>query len=293
MNYAAIATELHAYLNDPHLTADANFRQRAHALALTDLALEYVRYGHQGEDLAALRQGAAALQQRIQQTNDQIIQFWRGQIQSGSYSRAALTQFCAEVVGSPPPGSQLHITPTGLDEFISGLLDINKQPDETRPREREMVQYEATPASVVLELAQLVTPAPASVFYDLGAGLGMVVILFHLLTGATSKGVEFEPAYCQVAAANAARLNLDRVSFINADARDLTYADGTLFFMFTPFKGQIMRDVLHQLHIQAGTRPITVASFGYCTLEIAAAPWLQQRHLTPLHPFRLVLFDSA
>ncbi len=292
MNYAAIADELRAFLEDAQLVAPANFRGRARALALTDLAREYIRYGRQGENLAALQPEAARLRQRVQETNDQVIQFWREQIQAGTCAPAALTQFCMEVAG-PPPESQLHVTPTGLDEFINGLLDIGEQPGETRPREQEMIQYEAAPASVILELAQQVTLAPGSIFYDLGAGLGIVVILFHLLTRAASKGVEFEPAYCQAAVSNAARLNLDCVSFINADARDLTYADGSLFFMFTPFKGKIMRDVLHRLYRQAGTRPITVAAFGYCTLEVAAAPWLQQRHPAPLHPFRLTLFDST
>ncbi|GAB4144844.1 MAG: hypothetical protein Fur0021_01760 [Candidatus Promineifilaceae bacterium] len=292
MNYTAIADELHTFLEDAQLVAPANFHGRARALALTDLALEYIRYGRQREDLAALQLAAARLRQRVQKTNDQVIQFWRKRIQAGTCAPAALTQFCMEVAG-PLSGSQLHIAPTGLDEFINGLLDIGEQPGETRPREREMIQYEAAPASVILELAQEVTLSPGSVFYDLGAGLGIVVILFHLLTRAVSKGVEIEPAYYQAAVLNAARLNLECVSFINADARDLTYADGGLFFMFTPFKGQIMRDVLHRLYGQAGTRPITVATFGYCTLEVAAAPWLQQRHPAPLHPFRLTLFDSA
>lgn len=292
MNYAAIAGELHAFLAEPQLLAPANFRGRAHALALTDLALEYIRYGRRGENLAALQQAAVGLRQKVQETNNRVIQFWRAQIKAETCTPAVFTQFCLEVVG-PPPESRLHVTPTGLDEFIGGLLDIGEQPDETRPREREMIQYEVAPASVILELAQQVALAPGSVFYDLGAGLGIVVILFHLLTGAASKGVEFEPAYCQAAVSSAARLKLDYVSFINADARDLTYTDGNLFFMFTPFKGQIMRDVLHRLYAQASARPITVAAFGYCTLEIAAAAWLRQRHPAPLHPFRLTLFDAA
>ena len=292
MNYAAIAGELHTFLEDPQLVVPANFRGRARALALADLAQVYVRYGRQGENLAALQQTAAALRQCIQETNDQVIQFWRKQIQAGTCAPATLTRFCMEIAG-PLPENHLHVTPTGLDEFVNGLLDIGEQPDETRLREREMIQYEAAPAAVILELAQQVAPAPGSVFYDLGAGLGIVVILFHLLTGAASKGVEFEPAYCQAAVSSAARLKLDCVSFINADARNLTYTDGNLFFMFTPFKGQIMRDVLLRLYAQASARPITVASFGYCTLEIAAAAWLRQRHPAPLHPFRLTLFDSA
>ena len=293
MNSTTIVAELETYLGDPRLDAAAQFRLRAQAEATAALAIEYARYHRPGEDLDTLRQNAAALRRRVQATNERVVQRWRNQIQAGGHSRDALIRFCADIIGPSWRAGQLHTTATGLDDFVDGLLELPDQPTETRPREREMIQYEAAPAPVVLELAQRLTLAPDDVFYDLGSGLGSVVILSHLLTGAVCKGVEFEPAYCQAATAMAARLRLADVAFINADARDLAYDDGRIFFMFTPFKGQIMRDVLCALRERANHGLITVASFGYCTLDVAAVSWLRPRGAAPPHPFRLAVFDGV
>ena len=137
-----------------------------------------------------------------------------------------------------------------------------------------MVYYQKTPARVVLELVEKSQLTNEDVFFDLGAGLGQTAILVHLLTGLAAHGVEFEPAFCAYAENCARSLHLSDVNFIHADARHADYSEGTIFFMFTPFMGEILQDVLDILIKQSEKRKIKIINFGPCTAQIALQSWL-------------------
>src|SRR5262249_16153455 len=107
------------------------------------------------------------------------------------------------------------------------------------------------------------------------SGLGHVVILVALWSGARARGVELEPVYCDYARRCARRLNVSGVEFIQADARGASLAGGTVFFMYTPFRGAMLQQVLGRLKTEARERPIRVCTYGPCTTEVAAAPWLK------------------
>ena len=49
---------------------------------------------------------------------------------------------------------------------------------------------------------------------------------------------------------------------------------GTLFYLYTPFAGSILRAVLAALAAQARQRPIRVCTFGPCVRTIAQERWL-------------------
>ncbi|MEZ4616402.1 MAG: class I SAM-dependent methyltransferase [Caldilineaceae bacterium] len=103
---------------------------------------------------------------------------------------------------------------------------------------------------------------PADCFYDLGSGLGQVVMLVQLLTGMAARGVEYDPAFVDFARRQAAILDLPAVRFVNADARIADYSDGTIFFLFTPFRGAMLRTVMTRLRDIAHDHPIRVGTFG-------------------------------
>jgi SAM-dependent methyltransferase len=164
---------------------------------------------------------------------------------------------------------------TYLDVFLNGVLDIGMTPAETTPLLPEMIGYYPTPAHVILALIEQARLSAHDVFYDLGAGLGRVALLVGLLTAAQVKGVEFEPAYCAYAQQRAHNLHLRRVTFINADARAVDYADGSVFFLYTPFTGRLLQEVLVKLRAEACTRTISIATYGACTRDVMQQPWLQ------------------
>ena len=62
-----------------------------------------------------------------------------------------------------------------------------------------MVFYQPTPGRIIFELVERAALQKHDTFYDLGSGLGQVVILVSLLSGARAKGIEFDPAYCEYA----------------------------------------------------------------------------------------------
>ena len=64
------------------------------------------------------------------------------------------------------------------------------------------------------------------------------------------------------------------MQFVNADARVAEVADGSVFFMYTPFRGQLMHEVLERLKHEAQRRPLTIATYGPCTTDVAKLDWL-------------------
>jgi len=129
-------------------------------------------------------------------------------------------------------------------------------------------------------------------FFDLGSGLGQVAILVNLLAGITVKGIEFEPAFCDYASDCAADLNLSNVTFINVDARKADYSEGTIFFMYTPFKGEILEDVLELLRKESLRRKIKIITYGPCTAQVAVQSWLDLVGPKNPHLYKLAVFTS-
>ncbi len=161
-----------------------------------------------------------------------------------------------------------------LDLLLNGILTHEALPVETREREPGMVFYQKTPARIIFDLVKKAAFKPGDVFFDLGSGPGQVVMLVSLLALVISTGIESEQAFCAYAGKMAADLNLDRVNFINSDARDADYSTGTVFFMYSPFEGKMLRDVIRKLYGEAKKRMIKIFSYGPCTHVIAQEQWL-------------------
>jgi hypothetical protein len=165
-----------------------------------------------------------------------------------------------------------------LDVLVNRLLNIGEMPAPTTELAAEMVEFYKTPARVVVELVERMGSGPEDVFVDLGAGLGQVVLLVHLLTGVRALGVEIEPAYCVYAQACAAELGLTGVGFELGDARVADLSAGTVFFLFTPFKGEVFSQVMERVRdvALASSRGIRVIGYGPCSDEIARLDWLRR-----------------
>ena len=153
-----------------------------------------------------------------------------------------------------------------LDVFVNELLFVQEMPMPTRELQPEMVEYYKTPARLVFELVEKAGVTAEDVFVDVGSGLGQVVMLVNLLTGARARGIEIEPAYGDYARDCVAELGLQDVDFVTADARNADLSDGSVFFLYTPFKGGILQTVLEQL--RSIPKPIRIITYGSCTEEV-------------------------
>jgi hypothetical protein len=238
-------------------------------------------------ELQALNAQALTLIHRLETANKRVLGGLRRRVKSGRYNPEKLTNILARYAG--PPDSSGYDT---LDMIVAGLLGVDAPSGEQGVFEAEMVHYQPTPARAILELIKLTNIGPGDTFYDLGSGLGQVVVLVGLLSGAQARGIEFEPAYVEYARVCANKLNVSGVEFIHGDVREASLANGTIFFMYTPFRGTMLQQVLKRLEAEAKMRPIRVCTFGPCTNEVARLGWLTSGDDCGLSENQVIVFRS-
>ena len=243
--------------------------------------------------LRALKRDALRIQALLDQANAQLFTSFRAQLKTGTYSTEQLHQTLrcySNLVDREEWDDPPHYD--DLDTFVDGLLQIEALPRAQRQLESQMVGYQPTPARIVLDMVERLRLSSDDVFYDIGSGLGRVALLVGLVSGSRAQGIEFEPAYCEFAQRRAAALGMSRVTFVNADAREVKYADGTVFFLYTPFKGTILQRVMELLHYEARTRRIRVCTYGPGTLDILDQDWLAS--VDPRDPdiHQVTIFES-
>jgi len=272
-----IQATIQAIAHNAAVYAEIHFVSRAEALDELEFhVLDRIAGLAQTADLIRLSQAAARVKRDLEAIDGALFQRLRSAIRTGVCNGTALKDLIEHYVGQPSDSRRLdQIGYDILDQFINGLLGLQTLPDETQALEQEMVAYQQTPARVIVELIAQADLTQDDVFYDVGSGLGHVPLLVSLLSDATAKGIEWEGAYCAAARACARNLNLARVAFVHADARTADYTDGTVFFLYTPFRGRILHAVLEKLRTESRRRRIRIFTYGPCTLQVAQQRWLK------------------
>lgn len=245
------------------------------------------------DQLILLKNRAEKVKSQLETIDVKLFQKLQDNIKKRVYTNDAFRSMIYQYVDFNLADSALQ-QETGydnLDIFINGILSFKDVPEQTLQREPGMVYYQKTPARIIFEMLDKLPITRDDVFVDLGSGLGFVVILLNLLTDAKAKGIEFEPAFCNYAIDCATNLNIQNVEFINADARHADYSSGNIFFMYTPFDGGIMDDVLALLKKEALSRKIKIVTYGPCSINVALQSWLQCE--TPSDDiYKLKMFSS-
>ena len=177
-----------------------------------------------------------------------------------------------------------------LDELVSGILELAPPEAADTDLTSEMVRYQPTPARHIFDLIARTRLGEDDVLVDLGSGLGHVPLLAAICTGARTVGIELEASYVECARRCVEALNLERATFIRQDARSADFATGTVFYLYTPFTGSILRAVLDSLRRQAEIREIRVCAYGPCVPTVAEESWLAV--VGSAEPDRLALFRS-
>lgn len=297
---AEIQAAIEAIKKNAALYQETNFDRRVEAIDtlefnIIDRIEGLLQTVNPSEELITLKQAAERVKRQLEEIDEVLFQRLRADIRTGRYPGTALKELIDVYVGRDPSGRRRQDEPgyDSLDLFINGLLLSRAVPGETKTREPEMVYYQQTPARIIFELVEQAQFTEEDVFYDVGSGLGQVPILVNLLSGAAAKGIEFEPAYSDYARLSAADLNLSRVTFIQADARTADYSDGTIFFMYTPFEGSMLQEVLAKLRGEAHRRRIRLFTYGPCTPQVARQSWLKRIDQNGDHLYKLGTFQSG
>lgn len=232
---------------------------------------------------------ALALQSRLESANAELYQYLRTEILCGQM------QPILRWLDDLNPEAQNALPYPGLgfdarDDFMASLFQHSDPGDVSSLGSREMIAYQPTPVRHVLRLLKTVTLSADDLFVDLGSGMGHVPLMMSMLGGVRSLGIEIEPAYVANAERCSSALQLRDASFVTADVRDADFSKGTIFYLYSPFTGSILKQVLGCLREQSLTRQIKVCSLGPCTCTLAKEGWLKVSG--PLDPNSITLFES-
>jgi hypothetical protein len=272
--------------------------QRLEALDRLDACLAFLPDVSEGVPGAGWKDAelslrARAVGARLEAANGELYGAIRGEIQRGR-GRDALLRWVKSSSEEAKGAAANGVGYDYLDELVSGVLQFEEPDAGEAEREPEMVFYQPTPARHIFNLigGDLTGGAGLSgedVVVDLGSGLGHVPLLVSICTDARSIGIELEAAYVECARKCAQRLNV-KALFLCQDAREADLSGGTVFYLYTPFAGLILRDVLDRLRREAASRRIRICTYGPCTGVVAEEPWLEAA-ATP-ETDRVVLFRS-
>lgn len=170
------------------------------------------------------------------------------------------------------------------DSWVDALLQIDPPPPDI-DLPRGAVPYLPCGVDEILATVHDVL-GPDDELVDLGSGLGRVVILAHLLTGARARGIEIQPHLVARARATHAALALpSSVAFEHASATDAEL-DASVFFLYAPFNGAMLARVVARLELLARRRRFTICTVG---LELAES-WLRSR---PASHRALSIYDAG
>lgn len=276
------ATALHLMIAD--LAVNQGWREpmafvtRADAVDRLDLHLV-------GTDDAFLRTHAEQLIATMETIDRDLFDRLRERIRVGE-GRQALSPWLGGIVS---PGQHYD----ALDALLAGVLDIEEPGIDDPSLPPEMVFYQPTPARHIVDGIRRASILAGDVVLDLGSGLGHVPMLVHVLTGARTRGVEREPAYVDSARRAASALALGEVTFVAGDARDAELAGVDVFYLFTPFLGSVLREMLATIEAEATSRPLRVVVLGPCARTFARMPWLRSDDPDPSATDRIVVFRSS
>jgi hypothetical protein len=187
--------------------------------------------------------------------------------------------------GAPLLELLLSVPVLDRDAWVDELLGIEPPPPDISDLPRGAVPYLP---SAVGDILAMVLEAPVRAedqLVDLGSGLGKAVILAHLLSGACAHGVEIQEPLVSSARARCKRLALPGVSFVHANAAE-SELDGSIFFLYAPFNGDMLTRVLRRLEEVARRRPLVICAVQ---LEFRDVPWLVPRESSSVS---LMLYHS-
>jgi hypothetical protein len=222
-----------------------------------------------------IHQRAKGLRTRLEAANSELYQSVRSDIVRGGQPRALLEWLQDSASRNESKGPSPGLGFDYRDELLSGVLQLHEPSEPNPQRSPEMVFYQPTPVRHILHLIAAAALAEDDVFVDLGSGLGHVPLVVSMVTGARSVGIEVEAAYVASARECAQSLRLSRVQFMAQDAREADLSSGTVFYLYSPFKGSILTDVLSALRMESTRRSIKICSLGPCSRTIANETWLK------------------
>ncbi|MFO0683011.1 MAG: hypothetical protein U0234_13225 [Sandaracinus sp.] len=161
------------------------------------------------------------------------------------------------------------LAPELREHTVEELLGIAYPPLAEPAREPEIIPYAPSGYAEIVHALDVTGLGEGGVLLDVGAGLGKVVLLAALLTGARAIGIERDGPLHRASVDAARALGLEHdVDLREGDARVLDAGDVDVVFMYLPCTGSALEAVLARL----GTRRFRHLCGG--SLDLARHPSL-------------------
>ncbi len=159
------------------------------------------------------------------------------------------------------------------DAWLDRVLGLDGVPEDDPSLPRGCVPYLPCAVDALLRMVDEAHIGASDVFVDIGSGVGRAAAAVQLLTGAAAIGLEIQPALVVASRELAARLKGIRFSPVEGDAARLAgyVTAGTVFFLYCPFSGPRLEQVLDGLALIAEGHDIRV-----CCVDLPLPPrsWL-------------------
>ena len=223
---------------------------------------------------SALQRRVEAISGNLEVANRKLYEEIRAEIRRGDGAKRLLEW---AKVYDPAVHADYQLNGVGydyLDALVSGVLQFDEPGSGIAELPPEMVFYQPTPARFIFDLIHRTALNERDVLIDLGSGLGHVPLVANICTGAHCIGIEIEGVYADCARRGAQSLGLQQVTFIQQDVRSADLSEGTVFYLYTPFKGAVLRCVLDMLKHEASKRQIRICTLGPCTDAVLQESWL-------------------
>jgi SAM-dependent methyltransferase len=157
------------------------------------------------------------------------------------------------------------------DHLIEEILDIAYVPQLDAALPPKAFTYCPSGLAEILFMLENAGLGPGKTFVDLGAGLGKVVLLVALLTGARAYGVEIDPHLVRHAHAAARSLRLDDAHFIEGDIRRAPLPSADVYYMYIPLAHPA--SVVGRLPTSAANERVLVFAQA---MDLTHLPWLRR-----------------
>jgi SAM-dependent methyltransferase len=166
----------------------------------------------------------------------------------------------------------LAVPRAARDPWLDRVLGLGPLPDDGPELPRGCVPYMPCGVDTLIEIVDRAEVGPTDVFVDVGSGVGRAAAFVNLLTGAAVIGIEIQSGLVHVAR-DVARAVSPRIANVHGDAVKLTghVMTGSVFFLYCPFGGERLQNVLSDLEAIAQTRSIRVCCVD---LPLPGCAWL-------------------
>jgi hypothetical protein len=277
-----ILKEIDLFNSSTDIDREENFLLRYRALESASIARETGSY------LAA-----DELEKRILNINESICRKYRKLFSKERLPQGEIRRIINRFsTCSQKSSGNIYYSESNLDLFIDCIFNIDVDSVRIGNVRSGMVHLERSPADAVLEFIDHLDLSGTETVYDLGSGLGHVLFLFRLLTGAKCIGIEIEHLYYDTSVRIINSLNVDKIQFINKDVRDVDLSKGNIFFMYSPFFDTIMDEVLKNLKVIGRNKKMCICSFGNSTRRLNDEKWLNIEDKKMLHPYKAAIFNN-